>query len=124
MASHPLDHLNDSRAWEVITTLSLCSFSICSCIFSSSSSSFIIDFGQIAIFLINVAKDGLRVELELRRNDNRVCFRVVNYDTAIVFFNFDLNFCSHLTVSAIYSKIYLAVYCFKLNYSHCFELLL
>ena len=35
MASHPLDHLNDSRAWEVIlvTTLSLCSFSICSCIF-------------------------------------------------------------------------------------------
>ena len=35
MVSHPLDHLNDSRTWEVIlvTTLSLCSFSICSCIF-------------------------------------------------------------------------------------------
>ncbi|CAD1476178.1 unnamed protein product, partial [Heterotrigona itama] len=28
MASHPLDHFNDSRAWEIIlvTTLSLCSF--------------------------------------------------------------------------------------------------
>ena len=35
MTSHPLDHLNDSRAWELIlvTTLSLCSFSICSWIF-------------------------------------------------------------------------------------------
>ena len=35
MASHPVDHLNDSRELEVIlvTTLSLCSFSTCSCIF-------------------------------------------------------------------------------------------
>ena len=35
MASLPLGHLNDSKAWDVIlaTTLSLCSFSICSSIF-------------------------------------------------------------------------------------------
>ena len=59
MASHPLDHLNGSRAWEVIlvTTLSLCSFSICSiCIFF-----FFITvyhrFGQIAVFLCNVARN-------------------------------------------------------------------
>ena len=69
MASHPLDRLNDSRAWEVIlvTTLSLCSFSICSCIFFFFF--FIIvhhRFGQIAVFLVSVARDRLRVELELR----------------------------------------------------------
>ena len=66
MAFHPLDHLNDSRAWEIIfvTTLSLCSFNICSCIFV-----FIIvhhRFGQIAVFLVSVAKDRLQVELKLQ----------------------------------------------------------
>ena len=74
MASHLLDHLNDSRVWEAIlvTTLSLCSFSICSCIFSFS---FIIVhhcFGQIAVFLVSVARDRLRIELELR-NSFRAC---------------------------------------------------
>ena len=91
MASHPLDYLNDSRAWEVIsvTTLSLCSLSICSCIFF-----FIIvylRFGQIVVFLVSVARDRLRFKLELRRNDYHVCFKVANYDIAIVFCNFNLN---------------------------------
>ena len=42
------------------------------------------------------------------------CVRVASYDTAIVFRNFDLNFYS--CRSFIRSKIYLAFYCFKLNY--------
>ena len=68
MASHLLDHLNDSRVWEAIlvTTLSLCSFSICSCIFFFSSIIVHHRFGQIAVFLVSVARDRLRVELELR----------------------------------------------------------
>ena len=59
MASHPVDHLNDFRAWEVIlvTTLSLCSFSICSCIFFFFFIIVHLRFGQIAIFLVSVAKD-------------------------------------------------------------------
>ena len=54
MASHPLDHLNDSRAWEVILviTLSLCSFSICSFIFFSSLSSFIFVLGKSRFVLV------------------------------------------------------------------------
>ena len=59
MASHPLDHLNDSRAWEVIlvTTLSLCSFSICSCIFFSFYIIVHHHFGQIAVLFVSVARD-------------------------------------------------------------------
>ncbi|CAD1479543.1 unnamed protein product, partial [Heterotrigona itama] len=40
MASHPLDHLNDSTAWEVIlvTTLSLCSFTLIEFLFSQKFS--------------------------------------------------------------------------------------
>ena len=77
MVSHLLDHLNDSRAWEVIlvTTLSLCSFSICSCIFSSSSSSsfFIFVLGKSRFFFfVSVARNRLRVELELRKNDTAI----------------------------------------------------
>ena len=74
MISHPLDHLNDSGAWEVIlvTTLSLCSFSICSCIFFSSLASFIIVLGK-SWFSFSVARDRLRVELELRNNFASVC---------------------------------------------------
>ena len=87
MASHPLDHLNDSRAWDVIpvTTLSLCSFSICSCIFFFFSCIIARHrFGQIAVSLGSVARDRLRIELELRENDDRVYFEIANYDTAIV----------------------------------------
>ena len=68
MVSHRLDHLNDSRAWELILvpTLSLCSFSICSCVFVFLFPIIVHHrFGQIAIFLVSVARDRLRVELEL-----------------------------------------------------------
>ena len=58
MISYPLDHLNDSIAWEVIlvTTLSLCSFSICSCIFYFSIIVYHFS-GQIAVFLVSVASN-------------------------------------------------------------------
>ena len=59
MTSHPLDHLNDSKAWEVIlvTTLSLCSFNICSCIFFFSSlSSFLFLSGKSRFFLLVLRK--------------------------------------------------------------------
>ena len=54
MASHLLDHLNGPRAWEVIlvTTLSLCSFSICSCIFFPFSSPFINALGKSRFFFV------------------------------------------------------------------------
>ena len=84
-------------------------FSICRYIFFFF---FIIVYtciGQIAVFLVSVARNQLRDELELRKNVNRGCFRIANYDIAIV--NFDLNF---------YNCFYLAFYCFKLNYGHCF----
>ena len=70
MASRPLDHLNDSRAWEVIlVTLSLCSFSICSCMFFFSLSIIVHhSFGQIASVLVSVARNRLRVELKLRNS--------------------------------------------------------
>ena len=71
MASHPLDHLNEFRAWEVIlvTTLSLCFFSICSCIFFFSSIIVHLRFGQFGFFLVaSVARNGLRVVLELRNS--------------------------------------------------------
>ena len=86
MASHPLDHSNDSRAWEVILviTLSLCSFSICSCIFFFFPVIVHHRFGQTAVSLVSVARDRLRIELELRENDDRVYFEIANYDTAIV----------------------------------------
>ena len=85
MVSHLLDHLNDSRVWEVIlvTTLSLCSFSICSCSYFVFSVIVHLRFGQIAFFLVSVARNWLRFKLVLRRNDNRVCFRVATYDFAI-----------------------------------------
>ena len=111
MASHPLDHLNDSRAWEVIlvTTLSLCSFSICSCIFFFF---FIIvrhRSGQIVVFIVGVAKNLLWFILELQRYNNRV--RVTSYGTAIVLLI--VNFQSYPTVL---HKIYLVFYCSKLDY--------
>ena len=74
MASHPLDHLNEFRAWEVIlvTTLSLCFFSIWSCIFFFSSIIVHLRFGQFGFFLVasvaSVARNGLRVVLELRNS--------------------------------------------------------
>ena len=73
MASHPLDHLNDSRVWEVIlvTTLSLCSFSICSSIFFLHNHR-LSSFGQIAVFLVSVANDLLRIQLELQNNSEPV----------------------------------------------------
>ena len=74
MASHPLDHLNDSRAWDVIlvTTLSLCSFSICSCILFFFIIIVYHCFGQIAVFIVSVVRDLLRVELELRHSSAHV----------------------------------------------------
>ena len=68
MASHPLDHLNDSRAWEVIlvTTLSLCSFSISSCIFFLLHHRSSLFWANREFSCFSVAKDLLRVELELR----------------------------------------------------------
>ena len=59
MVSHPLDHLNDPRAWEVIlvTTLSLCSFSNCSCISFSSPSSFMFVLGKSRFFFLLVLRE-------------------------------------------------------------------
>ena len=59
MASHRLDHSNNSRAWEVIlvTALSLCSFSICSCIFLLFlHHSSLFNLGKSRFFLLELRK--------------------------------------------------------------------
>ena len=45
--------------------------------------------GKVSRLSISVMRDWLRFELELRDDDNRVCFSVASYDIAIVFSNFD-----------------------------------
>ena len=69
MVSHPLDHWNGSKAWEVILviTLSLCSFSICSCIFFPSSSSFIIGLGKSRFFLLVLREIDYRLRIRVAK---------------------------------------------------------
>ena len=111
MVSHLLDHSNDSRAWEVIlvATLSLCSFSICSCIFFFLFSIIVHHrFGQIAFFLLVLRK----IDYGLNQSCEKIIIVfAVELRIMIVFFNFDYEL---LQLSVSYkiqsSKIYLVCY--------------
>ena len=112
MLSHPLDYLNNFRAWEVIlvTSLSLCSLFVVVFFFSSLSLSIIV-LGKLRFSLLSVTRGRLRVELELRKSFASVLMlRKIDYSLdqnyekitiifaftvdAIVFCNFDYEFFS------------------------------